>query len=97
MWRPVESPWQYRVLDATPSGIDLAQLEATRRLSPQERVVALMKLMQVVEELQLARKTAGPCRLCGAEKPGEDLIRSKAAAGRAKDLLDLEALRKLKP
>jgi hypothetical protein len=56
MWRPVESPWQYRILDAIPSGIDLAQLEAARNLTPQERVVAMMKLMQVVEQLQAARK-----------------------------------------
>ena len=60
MWRPVENPWQYRILDSIPSGIDEAQLQAARSMSPHERVVALMKLMEVVEELQKARKKAGP-------------------------------------
>jgi hypothetical protein len=49
MWRPVDAPWQFRVLDALPPGIDLAQLEQQRRMTPTERVEAAQKLLELAE------------------------------------------------
>ena len=62
MWFPVEEPWQYRVLDRLPSGVDVAQLERTRKLSPTERIAAVEELMQLATELQqaVAAKRPGP-------------------------------------
>lgn len=57
MWRPVAQPWQYRVLDALPSGIDVAQLEQTRRMTPTERVEAMRRLVELGESMQRARKS----------------------------------------
>jgi len=57
MWFFVEEPWQYRVLDALPRGVDLAQLEQMKRLTPSERLDAVARLMELGEELQ--QKVAG--------------------------------------
>lgn len=54
MWRPPDAPWQYRVLDALPPGIDVAQLERTFRLTPAERFAELEALMELADELQRA-------------------------------------------
>jgi hypothetical protein len=54
MWFFVEEPWQYRVLDQLKPGIDRAQLERTRQLTPSERIDAVVELMAVGEELQRA-------------------------------------------
>jgi hypothetical protein len=54
MWFFVDEPWQYRVLDALPPGIDQAQLDRARRLTPAERIDAVMALMETAEELQRA-------------------------------------------
>lgn len=56
MWRPVDDPWQYRVLDAMPPSIDLAQLEAARRLTPTERIEAMLALVRAAEELRRGMK-----------------------------------------
>ena len=58
MWRPVDEPWQYRVLDALPPGVDEAQLEAALRMTPEERIDAAMRLMELAEELQRATAAA---------------------------------------
>lgn len=58
MWFPVEQPWQYRILDALPSGVDAAQLEAARRMTPTERVEAMVRLVELGERMRRAR-TAG--------------------------------------
>jgi len=57
MWFFVDEPWQYRVLDALPRGVDLAQLEQMKRLTPSERLDAVARLMELGEELQ--QKVAG--------------------------------------
>jgi hypothetical protein len=54
MWFFVEEPWQYRVLDRLPSGIDRAQLEACRQLTPTERLDAVSELVELGEELRQA-------------------------------------------
>jgi hypothetical protein len=58
MWFFVEEPWQYRVLDRLPPGVDRAQLEAARRLTPTERLDAVVQLLELGEELRdsLAKK-----------------------------------------
>lgn len=52
MWRPVEEPWQYRVLDAMPPSIDPAQLARALAMSPTERIEAMLALMRTAEELR---------------------------------------------
>jgi hypothetical protein len=54
MWRPVDEPWQYRVLDACPPGVDEAQLEAALRMTPAERIEAAQRLSEFAAELQQA-------------------------------------------
>lgn len=58
MWRPVDEPWQYRVLDQLPSGVDLGQLERAAKLTPAERIEAAIELMAIAEELRRARERA---------------------------------------
>jgi hypothetical protein len=80
VWSFADEPWQYRVLDALPAGVDAAQLERTRKLTPSERIDALVELMSFAEALQVRRAPREPApwaRAC------------------AKDLVDLEALRAL--
>jgi hypothetical protein len=52
MWRFAEEPWQYRVLDCLPSGIDHAQLERMRKRTPSERLDEVVALMEFGAELQ---------------------------------------------
>lgn len=52
MWRPVDEPWQYRVLDAMPPSIDTAQLARALAMSPTERIEAMVALMRTAEELR---------------------------------------------
>lgn len=52
MWSFVDEPWQYRILDHLPSGIDEAQLERARKLTPTERLEAVVELMALGESLQ---------------------------------------------
>lgn len=61
MWFPVEEPWQYRVLDRLPPGVDEAQLERARRMTPTERVEAVVQLLDVAEQARrsLARRSSG--------------------------------------
>lgn len=58
MWFPEGEPWQYRILDALPSGVDDAQLEAALKMTPTERVEAARKLGELAEQLQRARKAS---------------------------------------
>ncbi len=55
MWFPVEEPWQYRILDLLPPGIDEAQLEQARRMTPTERIEAMCQLVALGEELRRNR------------------------------------------
>jgi orotidine-5'-phosphate decarboxylase len=55
MWMPVDEPWQYRVLDQLPPGIDLAQLDQARRMTPTERVEAMVRLVKLGEEIRRQR------------------------------------------
>lgn len=52
MWFFVDAPWQYRVLDSLPPGIDLAQLERAHVMTPSERIDAAMELMELGETMQ---------------------------------------------
>lgn len=52
MWRPVDEPWQFRVLDAMEPSIDLAQLERNLAMTPQQRIEAAMELMRAAEEMR---------------------------------------------
>ena len=54
MWFPVDEPWQYRVLDQLPPGVDRAQLERDRALTPTERLEAVEQMMALGEELRRA-------------------------------------------
>ncbi len=51
MWFFVEEPWQYRVLDQLPPGIDQAQLAQARSMTPTERLQAVEDLMRLGEAL----------------------------------------------
>lgn len=63
MWFPVEQPWQYRILDTLPPGVDIAQLEAARRMSPTERIEAMVRLVELGAEIRRARAApAGDAR-----------------------------------
>jgi hypothetical protein len=52
MWFFVDAPWQYRVLDSLPPGVDRAQLERARAMSPTERIDAATELMELGEALR---------------------------------------------
>lgn len=54
MWFFAEEPWQYRVLDQLPPGIDKAQLEQARAMTPSERLQAVEELMRLGESLARA-------------------------------------------
>jgi hypothetical protein len=54
VWRFVEEPWQYRVLDRMTPGIDLALLERTLRMTPTERLQAAEALMAEAEQIRAA-------------------------------------------
>jgi hypothetical protein len=55
VWEPPDEPWQYRVLDLLPPGVDLAQLEQARKLTPTQRVEAAMRLAEIAEAIWRAR------------------------------------------
>jgi hypothetical protein len=52
MWLFVDAPWQYRVLDCLPPGVDRAQLERARAMTPAERIEAATRLMELGEAMQ---------------------------------------------
>ena len=52
MWTFEEEPWQYRVLDRLPPGVDEAQLARTLAMTPSERLDAAIELMRFAEELR---------------------------------------------
>ena len=52
MWFFVDEPWQYRVLDPIPSGIDVAQIECARRMTLAERLDAVTELVDFGEQLR---------------------------------------------
>ena len=52
MWFFADAPWQYRVLDALPAGVDRAQLERARAMSPAERIDAAVELAEIGEALR---------------------------------------------
>jgi hypothetical protein len=56
MWFPRDEPWQYRVLDALPAGVDEAQLREAKRLTPEERIARAEELARLAEELRNATK-----------------------------------------
>ena len=59
MWRPLDEPWQYRVLDAVPPSIDVGQLERALAMTPEERILAVMELMKAGEELRRGLRQSG--------------------------------------
>lgn len=56
MWRPVEEPWQYRVLDATKASVDLDQLRRALAMTPTERIEAMCELLRTAEALRRGMK-----------------------------------------
>ncbi len=56
MWRPVDEPWQYRVLDAMPPSIDIEQIKRALRMTPTERILAMMNAMEAAEALRRGMK-----------------------------------------
>lgn len=60
MWRPVDRPWQYEVLDRLPAGVDVTLIDESLKRTPTERVERLMELLRAMEELQRAREAKGP-------------------------------------
>jgi hypothetical protein len=53
-WDAPETVWQYELLDRLRPGIDQSMLDETLRLSPEERIEQLQRLMEFVEEVSLA-------------------------------------------
>ena len=58
MWYPATEPWQFRVLDALPPSVDVAQLQAALALTPTERVEAAMRLNAFAEEIRQAARAS---------------------------------------
>lgn len=56
MWRPVDEPWQYRVLDALPPSVDVAQLRRALEMTPTQRIEAMLELMRTAENLRAGIK-----------------------------------------
>ncbi|MBI2391566.1 MAG: hypothetical protein HYV09_18405 [Deltaproteobacteria bacterium] len=56
MWRPVEEPWQYRVLDSMPPSVDLEQLRRALAMTPTERIEAMCELLRTAEALRRGMK-----------------------------------------
>lgn len=52
MWRPVDEPWQYRVLAAMPPSIDIEQIKRARQMTTTERILAMMKVVEAAEALR---------------------------------------------
>ena len=55
MWFPVTEPWQYRVLDMNPPSLDEASLREGLRMTPDERVADVVRLMEFADALRRAR------------------------------------------
>src|SRR5262249_39558307 len=53
-WDAPETVWPYDLLDRLPPGIDKSKLAETLRLSPEERIERLQRLMEFVDEVRLA-------------------------------------------
>jgi hypothetical protein len=49
---PIDEPWQYRLLDLLPPGVDRAQLEAALKLTPTERLEAAVRILELAEEIE---------------------------------------------
>jgi hypothetical protein len=56
MWHPVDEPWQYRVLDAMPPSIDIEQIKRARQMTPTERILAMMNVVEAAEALRRGMK-----------------------------------------
>src|SRR5918996_176966 len=107
-WEPTDYAWQYELLDKLPSGIDAVQLERGLRMTFTERLEAVRQLAEFADELRRGRDRLGGYPEASRdaieiEAYGRQvralslstLERSKRAAGRAKDLADLEAIREI--
>lgn len=62
MWSFVEEPWQYRVLDQLPPGVDRTLLERALAMTPTERLDAAIDLMETGEALRAALASQRPRR-----------------------------------
>lgn len=56
VWYPQTEPWQYRILDALPKGVDDSQIRAALAMSATERVQAAIKLNELAETIRRARR-----------------------------------------
>lgn len=55
MWRPVEHPWQYDLLDRLPPGVDVTLIDEALALTPTARVEKAMAMMRLAEAMREAR------------------------------------------
>lgn len=56
MWFPVTEPWQYRVLDLNPQSLDEASLQEGLRMTPDERLADVVRLMEFADALRRAKQ-----------------------------------------
>jgi hypothetical protein len=55
VWKPVEHPWQYDLLDRLPPGVDVTLIDEALKLTPTERVEKAIAMMRLAEALRAAR------------------------------------------
>lgn len=58
MWFFVDEPWQYRVLDRLPPGVDLDLLERAQHMTPTERLDAVVELLELGQELAATSRSS---------------------------------------
>jgi hypothetical protein len=59
-WTLPDEPWQYRILDALPSSLDMDQLRENLKLTQTERMQKLQAMVNFAAELERAGKKATP-------------------------------------
>ncbi|MDX2089838.1 MAG: hypothetical protein SFX73_18425 [Kofleriaceae bacterium] len=56
MWKPVEHPWQYDLLDRLPSGVDATLIDEALSITPTQRIEKAVAMMRLAEALRAARE-----------------------------------------
>jgi hypothetical protein len=62
VWSFVDEPWQYRVLDKLPPGVDRTLLEGAWQMTPTERLDAVVELVELGRDLADALAARRPGR-----------------------------------
>jgi hypothetical protein len=55
VWKPVEHPWQYDLLDRLPSGVDVTLIDEALALTPTARVEKAVSMMRLADAMRAAR------------------------------------------